>query len=572
MVEPISMILAVAAEKVLSALADKAIKKTWSKLQGDTAQRAFKQALGAAIQCYAGGERLALARPLLEKDGVLTDPNVAQELAQIIRFEREPNAELIGERWKAALADPPRERNFTREAELLLGYLENELRGTSVFRPVFDAKSLDSIATNAVASAESLSNIETRLAALTGLMATRFGDLTRAFAGATFGIRDQIRDYTRLIEEKTHDFVGRQFVFDAIAQFTEANRRGYFFVRGDPGIGKSALVAQMVKINGYVHHFNIRAEGINRTETFLKNVCAQLIAAYKLEHTFLPPEATQDAGFLNRLLGEVSDKLAPDGKIIIVVDALDEVDAPALPPGANTLFLPRTLPPGIYIVATMRKVKVPISLRIECEQGTFDIEQGSVSNVADIHKYLEGKVDSPGIMAYIAERRIDTEAFVQHLVARSQGNFMYLRHVLPEIERGAYKDLGLEAIPVGLRNYYEDHWRRMRGMDEEAWFRYKLPIIMALTVVKKPVSIDLIMKFLKVQERSRIRAVLEEWAQFLHEEEAEYEGGLQKRYSMYHTSFRDFIASKEEVADERIDFKAAQAEIADTLWSELYGR
>src|SRR5215469_11055035 len=106
---------------------------------------------------------------------------------------------------------------------------------------------------------------------------------------------------------------------------------------------------------------------------------------------------------------------------------------------------------------------------------------------------------------YITAQGIDDPRFIRLMVEKSQGNFMYLRYVLPEIESGAYQDLVLDAIPTGLMNYYEDHWRRMRGRDEQAWFEYKLPVVMALTVVKEPVSINLLEDFSGVHERARIR-------------------------------------------------------------------
>ncbi len=77
--------------------------------------------------------------------------------------------------------------------------------------------------------------------------------------------------------------------------------------------------------------------------------------------------------------------------------------------------------------------------------------------------------------------------------------------------------------------------------------------------------------FSKVGERARIREVLHEWGQFLHEEHVPYEGDLQKRYHVYHASFHDFIAKKEEVGDERVSRKEAHKKIADVLWSELFG-
>jgi hypothetical protein len=567
MIELLAFVLEKIGEAFLGALVGKVSEEIWSKLKGDPAKIALKRSIGAAIQRYATSpQRLDLARPLLARKGFLTKPLVAEELTQLIRFEREPNATFIGQQWKDSMADPPPWCDFTYESKRLLEYLRIELRSTEVFRPVFDAKTLDAIATSIVASTEALTRMEAQLADLAQLMDTQLDALIRAFAGASFHLREQIRDYTRFIQEKTLDFVGRQFVLDAVTGFIRTNPRGYFFIRGDPGIGKSALAAQMVRTNGYVHHFNIMSEGINTTETFLRNICTQLIVAYRLNHPFLPPEATQDAGFLNRLLGEVSDQLAPDRKAIIVVDALDEVDTLGLSPGANILYLPLTLPQGIYIIATRRNI--PINLRIDCEQGTLDIEHDSAGNIADIREYVRRAVVQPGIQAYIAAQHIDNEQFIDSLAKRSEGNFMYLHYVLPEIEHGIYKDLRLEVLPAGLQNYYEDHWRRMRGKGEESWFKYKLPVLMALTVVKRPVSIDLLANFSEVREQARIREVLHEWAPFLHEELVPYDGSLQKRYRLYHMSFYEFIAKQEEVQDERVSREEALKRLVDALWPE----
>jgi hypothetical protein len=567
MIELLVVVLGKIGEAFLTALAEKVDNEIWAILQRDPARNTLKQALGTAIRRYASsGLRLDLARPLLEKDGFLTLPAVAAELSQLVRFEREPNAALIGQKWKAAMDNPPSWCDFTAEAKRLLEYLQVELRSTVVFRPVFAAKSLDAIAASATPSAESLAHMEVQLADLAQIMDTRLSDLIRTFAGASTNIREQIRDYTSLIEEKTHSFVGRQFVFDAVKHFVDTSPRGYFFIRGDPGIGKSALAAQMVKTEGYLHHFNIRSEGVNKTETFLESICAQLIGAYHLQHSFLPPEATKDAQFLKQLLDEVAAKLAPHEKAIIVVDALDEVDRLGLSLGVNTLYLPSTLPKGVYVIVTTRKA--PMHLRIDCEQSTLDIEHDSAGNIADIQHYIEQAVGRPGIQAYITAQGIDNELFIEYLVEKSEGNFMYLRYVLPEIEHGAYTDLGLEALPIGLQNYYEDHWRRMRGEDEEKWFTYKLPVVIALTVVKEAVSIDLITHFSGVQERARIREVLQEWAQFLHVEQVPYEDGLQKRYHIYHASFHDFVAQKEEIEDERVSRPEAQRKIV-TRWKGL---
>ena len=403
-------------------------------------------------------------------------------------------------------------------------------------------------------------------------MTDYFKALAQHFAAASPAVRDDIYDFRWYIEDKTQGFVGREFVFDAIKRFIEDNPQGYFRVRGDPGIGKSALAAQLVKYQGYLHHFNIRAMGINNADLFLRNICAQLIARYQLNRTILPPGAVQDGGFLITLLAEISQKLGPSEKVIIVVDALDETEDSILAPGANVLYLPVTLPRGVYFIVTTRKAAIRLHTSDEPHSSPLDIEHDSQGNIADIRKYVEQALARSGIQAYITALNITEVVFVEHLVGKSEGNFMYLRYVLPEIEKGAYRNLMLDALPKGLQNYYEDHWRRMRGRDLEAWFEYKLPVLLALAAAEYSVSIEMIMDFSRVQERRRVVSVLqeEEWGQFLHKEEVPFEGSTQKRYSLYHASFQEFLAKKDEV-EEGINFMGARVNITDSLTSELFG-
>jgi hypothetical protein len=574
MTDPLTVasILGFFAKKVMDSLIAKGTGELstaiWAQFQEDELEKAFKEAVGNAVQRYmTSGTRFSISRPLLEQDGLFAKQVVADELAHLLQFDREPNYELVGSVWKSAVEDPPQWRNFTLEAELLIKYLREELMSSDVFGGIFQRKSLVSITENTKFSADTLQTIDQKLAELYELMDSRFGDLLRAFSSATTEIVNQIQDFTWYIQEKTTNFVGRQFVFDKAAEFMEKYPRGYFIIRGDPGIGKTALLARYVKKEGSIHHFNIRSLGINRTDSFLRNVCAQIIATYHLDYASVPEEAIQDAGFLMHLLNEVSMRLNPGAKVVILIDALDEVDG-SRTPSTNPLCLPTILPKGVYILATSRKMD--LSFRIECEHETIVIEQNNQQNLNDVKEFISKQSNQSGIQEYLSAQNMKPEAFIEFLTDRSQGNFMYLRYVLPEIERGVYNDLTLHDLPEGLMNYYESHWQRMKGENENAWFGYKLPVIVALTAVKAPVSIDLIAEFSKIQERSRIRSVLRDWQQFLYEEQVQYEDRLQKRYRLYHASFHDFVASKEDVVDEQVDLKAVHAQIAGKLWDELF--
>jgi len=327
------------------------------------------------------------------------------------------------------------------------------------------------------------------------LLHARFGALALAFASAPPEVRAEIRDFSDLIEEKTRDFVGRTFVFDAFERFAAVNPRGYFFIRGDPGIGKSALMAQLVKEQACIHHFNMRAEGINRPELFLRNVCAQIVAACGLPHRALPIEADSDAGHLRALLSEATDRLGPGKRLLVVVDALDEVDEGGHTADGNTLLMPLTLPHGAYVIATARRMA--LRLRVDCEQETLVLEPRSDENLEDVTAFVR---------RWSAGRVSDEDDLVDTLITKSEGNFNYLRHVLPEIDHGDYRGFDPVNLPAGLIGYYEDHWRRMRGRAEEAWFEYRLPVLVALTVARKPISVDLMARLTGIGQRSRIRS------------------------------------------------------------------
>ncbi|MEO1807933.1 MAG: hypothetical protein AAFU33_24190 [Bacteroidota bacterium] len=562
-------IIALCADAFIGSVMSSTVEGVLQKLKGDPTKIAYQQALTTAIQRYSSsGQRALLATALVKDGSILTEQGVANELAQLIKFERSPDAKLIGIRWRDA-ADMPSSSliDFTEEANLFIDLLRNALQESDVYRPVFELQNLNAIAESSVTSTEHLRQIQNQLHDMMLLMESQLGNYLKIVVGSTPNIKTQIRDFTRLIEDKTRDFVGRQFVFDAIQKFVAENPRGYFFVRGEPGIGKTALAAQMIRNSGYVHHFNVRTEGINKPSDFLRNICAQLIAVYDLPHDHLPHEAGQDAGFLNKILNEVAIGLG-DKKCIIVVDALDEVDGEKQPRGANLLFLPESLPKGVYIVATLRKI--PLSLRIDCEQGTLDLEQDSSGNLADVQAFVSKAIQRPSIARYVEQLQIGHDEFVSVMVSKSEGNFIYLRYVLNDIEKGEYNSSDIKQLPQGLRQYYEKHWEYMKGRDQDAWFDYKLPVLVALAVMPEAISIELICDFSKIQSKSRVRHVLKEWSQFLDEESAFEKAEAKSKYRLYHASFYDFISSRQEIEDEMVDLRGMKKQVGEDLYGSLF--
>lgn len=339
-----------------------------------------------------------------------------------------------------------------------------------------------------------------------------------------------------LIAQKTAGFVGREFVFNAIQYFLASQDRGYFIIEGDPGVGKTAIAAKYVQQQNCVAHFNVRSQGINRADQFLENVCTQLITRYNLPYPELPGEATRDGQFLDKLLREISAKLKKRDKLVIVVDALDEVDSRDHA-GANILYLPVSLPQGVYFVMTSRPEKLP--LRSNSIQ-RFDLMQYQAESLADIQNYIRIRAKMSGkLREWIGAQGLIEEEFVRELAQKSENNFMYLRYVLGDIEQGKYDDLSIDRLPAGLEQYYDEHWRRM-GMLTEPLPMHKVAIVYFLAELREPVSRRMLVE-LSDENPVIVQNVLKEWKQFLREVTVDGE----TRYGVYHQSFCDFLGRQE---------------------------
>ncbi|MEG4076063.1 ATP-binding protein [Microcoleus sp. Pol14C2] len=366
-----------------------------------------------------------------------------------------------------------------------------------------------------------------------------------------------------IIADRTQDFTGRQFVFAAIADFLQNNRKGYFVLEADPGVGKSSIMAKLVLLlkRRCVAHFNSQSQGIVRTEQFLENACTQLIQGYQLNYPQLPENATRDGNFLSRLLGEVSAKLGGK-KLIVVVDALDEVDSCLQGRGSNVLYLPDALPDNVYFIVSKRPESLPLP-----NHQVFDLMQYSAESLADVKLYIDKRTsNSASIQSWINRQNLQREQFVAAVAEKSQNNFMYLRYVLNDIDSGKYSDVNLQDLPRELEGYYDKHWARMEmAVRDKELRRRKLKVIYLLTKTRKPVSCDILADFAE-EDALDVQEVLDDWEQFLRRS-----SDTPPDYSIYHASFQRFLHRKDVVQKAGVSLRDIETAISDNLWEDLYG-
>jgi|GEM_PF-1395687 len=383
---------------------------------------------------------------------------------------------------------------------------------------------------------------------------------------------DWRRQFRSLIDIKTEGFVGRQYVFDKIEDFLTNKPNGYFTIEGDPGLGKSTILAEYVRRHECVAHFNDRLGSFDRTSQFLKSVCTQLIAKYRLPYSELPPDANQNNTFLGKLLSEVSEQLKPGERLVIVVDALDEVDPDSQENSKNILYLPRYLPKNVYFVMSRRR-GVDLLFVVDTPKYLFDLmaEEYADLSLQDVRAYIRQHVNEhERLRQWIEGSGLTVEDFITQLADKSENNFMYLRCVLVEIEDGIYQDASIESLPQGLEAYYENHWQLM-GMTTDPPPLTKLRIVYILSETLSPIPYEDIVEIIKhtgeQEAEFTVQYVLNKWKQFLHKLDR-YE---QIFYRLYHDSYRRFLNRKDIVEKAGITIKGIKTLMADSLWQDLYG-
>lgn len=587
--EPISnALLSGITEAVFGQLVEAVSKYPWGQtardwLTGKPAKVAYQRALAATFTAFSR-RYSGLAASLFDGQFLISE-QVKTELSRFLLREGNPNPTAIAEQWKQQFSTVP-EIDLEEPINYFLGILEAELKAQPAFDAIFDRRAweeLHDIASSTEAVEQSLRQIthlldesnrlliksrpkfETEIHDARGVIIGEGNTVYQYFLSDEqfHPLISKLYSFTTLINEKTKGFVGRQFVFDMLNQFVAENESGYFIIKGEPGIGKTAIAARLVQTQSHIHHFVVASQGISGTEQLLENICVQLIAKYGLGHIYDSARARRDSGYLSQLLEEATTKLAYGERLILVVDALDEADQ-VLNPRANPLYLPKHLPQGVFLIATTRPLK-DRHLDLDTAQKTLYLEAESNENLLDVHLYLQQAATSKEIQTWLQAAGLTVEEFVKTMSAKSEGNFMYLHYVLPEIKKGKYDKLNIDKLPQGLKGYYEAHWRQMCAQDEALWVEYRQPILCFLASMYNPVSAETLAE-LSERPVSRVKSALGDWWQFLDKEIIEGE----ERYRIYHTSFQDFLRKKDEVGE--IDLGYTRNKIADAMlksWQAL---
>jgi hypothetical protein len=150
------------------------------------------------------------------------------------------------------------------------------------------------------------------------------------------------------------------------------------------------------------------------------------------------------------------------------------------------------------------------------------------------------------LRSWLTTHNINEQEFCTRLTAQTENNFMYLSQILAAITEGFYSQaLKLDRLPPNLEAYYQSHWQRMAAKELSLVELGVLRCLVSLQpsldplLKKEGISAQLIAEMID-QDEYDVEAVLENWIEFLQQEQIDGE----TRYSLYHSSFRDWLGQQ----------------------------
>jgi AAA ATPase domain len=360
---------------------------------------------------------------------------------------------------------------------------------------------------------------------------TAFGDLLDSVIDIT-----ALFDELELIEPATNHeaydtyrapFVGREWLVELIDNFVATQNKGYLLIEGEAGVGKSSFALWLAATRGYPAHFT-RLPGGRETAVAVKNLSAQLIIQMRLDE-LAPggalPAASSQQSWLQQVIQVAAARRRESrnsAPLILIVDGLDEAEPASGPP----LGLPASLPEGVFIIVTTR-VGVPLRW-IRANKTSLKILADDNANIEDMRRYLYQTASEPRIAALLSSSKLGIDQFVDALIDRSAGIWVYLRYVLEEMRNGSRLPTRLDDLPNGLWDYYTENLNQLRS-DIEQWDRFFLPVLATLAAAQEPVTPSVLASFanLSVSPGEIVRFLANKWRPFCVRLPGE-------RYSLFH--------------------------------------
>ena len=442
--------------------------------------------------------------------------------------------------------------------------------------------------------------------------------------------RPPVINFSSYTAERTFKFTGREWVLQAIDTWLADPIGAHFFVlTGEPGAGKTAIAARLVDIAsgvagqpdglshvrrgflGAVHFCSVHDRRWVNPSVFSESLTQQLsehypVYAQAVLQSIAPTVniyqevrenwgrligaeigtlmvATNPEDLFNRIVREPLEALARSGPprpTVILVDALDESLAYTggitiadlvtqmgdLPPTVRFIL---TCRPETELLRSLRRMsprECTISPRPEASGVSASVRTQVLQDVQDyVQRIISEQEQEPTFRARLSAD-ISLPGFVMTIRDMSEGNFLYVRYLLRMVvdQRKPITRESLAALPTGLDSFYLEFLQRLSKKSTEAWDAEYGKILGILAVCRTPVTEGQISNYTALRP-TRVRSVLTKLRQIL--EANERAPARQRAYSLYHSSFAEFLINPDRAEEYWVDSNMLNRLIALHYWN-----
>jgi hypothetical protein len=368
---------------------------------------------------------------------------------------------------------------------------------------------------------------------------------------------DKLAPYDFFAELRTAagSFVGRDWLLTRLEAWVEGNGR-CFLIEAEPGTGKTALVAELVRRNSggrilaYQFCNALKPDTVN-ARMFVRHIAATLcgtVSAYaqrlrRSAELLTALQSNDPTTMLSQGVLAALHQVPMDRTHYIIVDALDEAVALDGNGSGAEMSIPQLLsqelgdfPPWLKLVATTRRDSRVLPLFHQAER--CFLGSSVAAQQEDLRQYLEGRFADPRLRVIFGPDQAEYSRAIAMVAARSAGNFQYAETVLAELRSGALTLDDIDRLPGELAAlYYRLAAKRFPGRRDYAPARLVLAVMLA---ARQPLTQSQIALVTGLDRDAELIPVLETLSCFVTWDTG---AGAERVYRPAHKSIGDWLTA-----------------------------
>lgn len=404
---------------------------------------------------------------------------------------------------------------------------------------------------------------------MTGVRETLSSGQNARVSGELQKLRDILdpSSFEARIVEKTKNFYGRQWLFDAAQDWLDNSTSRMFWLKGSPGIGKSAFAAKLAHqarsavIGFFMCDFQGRKDPEESAREAICTLAFQIASRLPDYRLKLLHQMHVDKDKVNKRSADdlfeflITEPLNRSGKIpestrlCLVIDALDEAGRSS---GGNALVEllakhAERLPDWLGVLVTSRPEPY-LEQMLKTLSGTF-VDGQSAQNRQDLAEWIDRRLP-------VTLQGVDRQRVVEAVLDKSGGTFLYLSLV----EKDETLDLAdPQALPDKLDGFFKQTFNRYFP-DPEAYGKKTEPFLRLMAAAPGPLPSEMGRQILGWSQRELVLNVINPMGSLLQERD----GGM----VFFHASLADWVKDISRSGNHCVD-GGGQTQLGRFIWDEF---